>query len=50
MNKFKIIGIIATGLGMGLTLLADWASEKQQEQDTEELIDKKLNERFATSD
>lgn len=49
MNKFKVIGLIATGLGIVLTFVSDWANEKQQEADMEELIEKKLHERLKSS-
>lgn len=44
-NKFKVIGLVATGLGMLLTFVSDWANEKQQEADIDELIERKLKER-----
>lgn len=44
MNKFKIFGLVATGIGFVATLLGNWASEKQQEELIEEKVDKKLKE------
>lgn len=44
-NKFKVIGLVATGLGMLLTFVSDWANEKQQEADIDEMITRKLKER-----
>lgn len=44
-NKFKVIGLVATGLGMLLTFVSDWANEKQQEADIDEMITRKLQER-----
>lgn len=44
-NKFKVIGLVATGLGMLFTFVSDWANEKQQEADIDEMITRKLQER-----
>lgn len=44
-NKFKVIGFVATGLGFLLTVISDWANEKQQEADIDEMITRKLKER-----
>lgn len=43
-NKFKVIGLVATGLGMLLTFVSDWANEKQQEADIDAMITRKLQE------
>lgn len=42
-NLVKILGIVATAVGMGATLLSDWVNEKKMD----ERIDEKLNERLA---
>ena len=45
MNKFKLIGLVAAGAGFLLSLIGNWASEKQQEKEMDEKLDKKLDER-----
>lgn len=44
MNKFKIIGLVATGIGFVATILGNWAGEKQQDEIIDEKVDKKLKE------
>lgn len=44
MNKFKIIGLVATGIGFVATVLGNWAGEKQQDEVINEKVDKKLKE------
>ncbi|GEM_PF-503388 len=39
----KILGIVATVVGMGATLLTDWVNEKKME----EKIDERINEKLA---
>jgi hypothetical protein len=39
----KILGLVATAVGMGATLLTDWANEKKME----EKIDERINEKLA---
>ena len=39
----KILGIVATVVGMGATLLNDWVNEKKMD----EKIDEKINEALA---
>lgn len=39
----KILGIVATAVGMGATILTDWVNEKKME----EKIDECINERLA---
>ena len=39
----KILGIVATAVGMGATLLPDWVNEKKME----EKIDERINEKLA---
>lgn len=39
----KILGIVATTIGMGATLLTDWVNEKKME----EKIDERINEKLA---
>lgn len=48
MNKtaIKIFGIIASILGIGGTLLADWVGEKK----TEEMIEEKIKEALEEAD
>ena len=40
----KILGLVATVVGMGATLLTDWVNEKKME----EKIDERINEKLAT--
>lgn len=42
----KILGLVATAIGMGATLLTDWVNEKKME----EKIDERINEKLATFD
>lgn len=42
----KILGIVATAIGMGATLLTDWVNEKKME----EKIDERINEKLAALD
>lgn len=39
----KILGIVATAVGMGATLLTYWVNEKKME----EKIDERINEKLA---
>lgn len=39
----KILGIVATAVGMGATLLTDWVNERKME----EKIDERINEKLA---
>ena len=39
----NILGIVATTVGMGATLLTDWVNEKKME----EKIDERINEKLA---
>lgn len=39
----KILGIAATAIGMGATLITDWVSDKKMD----EKIEEKVNEAFA---
>lgn len=39
----SILGIVATTVGMGATLLTDWVNEKKME----EKIDERINEKLA---
>ena len=39
----KILGLVATTVGMGATLLTDWVNEKKME----EKIDERINEKLA---
>ena len=38
----KILGLIATGVGTGATLLTDWVNERKMEEKINECIDEKL--------
>ena len=38
----KILGLVATAVGMGATLLTDWVNEKMEEK-----IDERINEKLA---
>ena len=42
-NLVKILGIGATAVSMGATLLTDWVNDKKME----EKIDERLNEKLA---
>ena len=43
-NKWiKVLGIVATAIGMGATLLTDWVNDKK----TDEKIEEKVNEALA---
>ena len=45
MNNTKIVkflGLLATVVGMGATLLSDWVNEKKMEEKIDERIDEKL--------
>jgi hypothetical protein len=42
----KILGIVATVVGMGATLLTDWVNEKKMD----EKIDEKINEALANKE
>jgi uncharacterized protein YacL (UPF0231 family) len=39
----KVLGIVATAIGMGATLLTDWVNDKK----TDEKIEEKVNEALA---
>lgn len=39
----KILGLIASAVGVGATLLADWVNERKME----EKIDERINEKLA---
>lgn len=39
----KVLGILATAIGMGATLITDWVNEKKMD----EKIDEKINEALA---
>lgn len=46
-NKLiKILGIAATAIGMGATLITDWVNDKKMD----EKIEQKVNEAFAKRD
>ena len=38
----KILGLVATAVGMGATLLTYWVNEKKMEEKIDECIDEKL--------
>lgn len=38
----KILGLVATVVGMGATLLTDWVNDKKMEEKIDERIDEKL--------
>lgn len=38
----KILGLVATAVGMGATLLTDWVNEKKMEEKIDECINEKL--------
>lgn len=42
-NMIKVLGLVATAVGMGATLLTNWVDDKKME----EAIDEKINERFT---
>lgn len=39
----KILGLVATAVGMGATLLTDWVNEKKMEEKIDERINEKLS-------
>lgn len=41
-NLIKILGLIATAVGMGATILTDWVNEKKMDEKIEECVDEKL--------
>ncbi len=43
----KILGIVATVVGMGATLLSDWVNEKKMNEKIDELVIEKINETLA---
>jgi hypothetical protein len=43
----KILGIVATVVGMGATLLADWVNEKKMDEKIDEKVNEKINEALA---
>lgn len=45
-KKIKILGILGTLLGLGATLLTDYADEKKMEETIDEKIDEKLKEQM----
>lgn len=45
-NLIKILGIVATAVGMGATLLTDWVNDKK----IDEKIEEKVNEALAKRD
>lgn len=38
----KVLGLLATVVGMGTTLLSDWVNEKKMEEKIEECVNEKL--------
>lgn len=42
-NAVKTLGLVATVVGMGATLISDWVSEQKMN----EMIDEKVNEALA---
>lgn len=42
-NAIKVLGLVATLVGMGATLISDWVSEQKMN----EMIDEKVNEALA---
>ena len=46
----KILGIVATAVGMGATLLTDWVNEKKMEEKIDERINEKNMSRFLRLD
>lgn len=38
----KILGLVATAVGIGATLLTDWVNEKKMEEKIDECINEKL--------
>ncbi len=43
-NVIKFIGFLATGIGIGATLLSDWADEKKMEETITEKVNNALSE------
>jgi hypothetical protein len=44
-NLIKVLGIAATAIGMGATLVTDWVNDKKMDEKIEEKILKALAER-----
>ncbi len=45
-NLIKVLGITATAVGMGATLITDWVNDKKMD----EKIEEKVNEALAKRD
>lgn len=45
-NLIKVLGIAATAIGMGATLVTDWVNDRKMS----EKIEEKVNEALAKSD
>ena len=42
---FKVLGILTTVIGMGVTLVSDWLAEKRMEEKIEEKVEEALAKR-----
>ncbi|MBP5473997.1 MAG: hypothetical protein J6X92_04475 [Bacteroidales bacterium] len=45
MSKFKIIGALTTLLGFGLTMIANWAGDRELDRIIDEKLDDRLEEK-----
>lgn len=43
LSAFKVIGIVATVIGAGLTLVTDWVNDKKMEEKVEEKVKEALS-------
>ncbi len=46
----KIVGIVATILGLGASVVTDWVSEKKMEELVSEKVDEKIKKALATDE
>lgn len=49
-KAIKILGVVATALGIGASLLGDWAKEKQHKDEMIAEINKAVAEKFDNID
>lgn len=45
-NLIKIVGLVATAIGMAATIITDWVNDKKMD----EKIEEKVNEAFANQE
>lgn len=49
-NIVKIIGFVATILGLGASVVTDWVNERKMEQMVDEKVDDKLKKALSTDE